>query len=53
MPTHEGKDKKGKFVQWGKSGKKYYYKDEQSKKEAIKKADSQASAIYASGYKKK
>lgn len=52
MPYHYSKDKKGKFIQWGKN-KKYYYSDEASKKRAKKKASKQAGAIYASGYKGK
>lgn len=51
MPVHKGEDEKGTFYQWGKSGKKYYYTDELSEKEAIEKANKQARAIYASGYK--
>ena len=53
MPKIHGKDKKGCFVKWGRSGKKYYYKcnNKSAKKKAERKASKQASAIYASGYK--
>jgi len=55
MPKIHGKDKGGCWVKWGKSGKKYHYKcgSKQPKKTAEKRADKQASAIYASGYKGK
>ena len=43
MPIHTGQDKNGKFYQWGKTGKKYYFKpdDEQSKQRALNKAKKQ------------
>ena len=50
MPVISGRDKKGKYLKWGKSGKKYYYNSEASKKRARVKALEQARAIYASGY---
>ena len=54
MPTHTGTDEKGCYAQWG-GEKKYYFKcgDETGKKEAIAKANKQAQAIIASGYKEK
>lgn len=53
MPTLTHKDKDGCYAQWGLSGAKFYYdcNNETSKKEAIKKADAQGKAAYASGYK--
>lgn len=53
MPTQRGKDSKGCFYKWGKSGKKYYYKvgSATSRENAKKKANKQARAIYASGYR--
>lgn len=53
MPVRRKRDSKGPYYQWGKSGKKFYYKagNESSRKRALKKAKEQAKAIYASGYK--
>lgn len=53
MPVHSGTDSKGSFMQWGKSGKKYYYKpsDKNSKRRATEQAHKQARAIYSSGYR--
>ena len=53
MPIHTGQDKNGKFYQWGKTGKKYYFKpgDEASRKRARGKAEAQQTAIYSSGWK--
>ena len=53
MPTKLGKDKKGCFARWGKSGKKYYYKcgDAKARERAKKKADKQGRAAYSSGYR--
>lgn len=52
MPIHRGKDSNGSYYQWG-SQKKYYYTsgDKESRKKAYTKAQKQATAIYASGYK--
>jgi hypothetical protein len=50
MPTHTGKDSKGKFAQWGHQ-KKYYYQTSTGKKRAVSKADKQGRAAYAKGYK--
>lgn len=52
MPIHRGKDSKGPYYQWGKIGKKYYYKsgDSKSRERAHKKSTLQMKAIYASGY---
>lgn len=53
MPIHQGQDKNGQFYQWGKTGKKYYFKpeDKQSKQHALNKAKKQQTAIYSSGWK--
>ena len=51
MPIMYGKDELGKYVKWGKSGKKYYFVSENGKKRAIKKAKKQAKAIYSSGWR--
>lgn len=53
MPVHTGKDKDGTFYRWGTSGKKFYFdpESEQSRGIAKSKAQKQAQAIYASGYK--
>lgn len=53
MPIHTGQDKNGNFYQWGKTGKKYYFKpgDEASCKRARGKAEAQQTAIYSSGWK--
>jgi Uncharacterized protein conserved in bacteria (DUF2213) len=50
MPIHEGSDNKGKYIQWGGSGKKYYYTDKKSKAAAYKKAGAQESAARHSGF---
>ena len=52
MPVKSGRDKNGSFYRWGESGKKYYYTpgNKQSVSAAKRKAQKQASAIYASGY---
>jgi hypothetical protein len=47
MPVHKGKDSRGTFYQWGKSGKKYRGRG------AKARAEKQAKAIYASGYKER
>ena len=54
MPIHRGKDSKGSFYRWG-DRKKYYYKsgNATSRTRALKKAQLQARAIYASGYRGK
>ena len=55
MPVHRGKDSKGPYYQWGKSGKKYYYKsgNSTSRERALRKANTQARAIYSSGWRGK
>ena len=55
MPVHQGSDSRGPYYQWGDSGKKYYYTkgDPSSSEDAKQKANRQARAIYASGYKGK
>ncbi len=53
MPLIYGKDKKGKYVKWGKSGKKYHYKTEAGKSGAINKAKKQAKAIFSGGWREK
>lgn len=45
MPVASGRDSKGTFYRYGKSGKKYYYKSEASRKKAKKQAMIQAYAI--------
>ena len=52
MPTRTGKDSKGCFARWG-SQKKYYFKcgNATARKRAIAKANKQARAIRASGYR--
>lgn len=53
MPIHRGQNSHGSFYQWGKSGKKYYYKsgDKKSREKAKELAHKQAIAIYATGWK--
>lgn len=53
MPVHRGKDSKGAYYQWGKSGKKYHYEtgNKSSRDSAKKKAEKQGQAARASGYK--
>jgi hypothetical protein len=53
MPKQYGRDKKGAWVKWGAHGKKYHYKasSKSARARAVKQANKQASAIYASGYK--
>lgn len=52
MPVHRGQDEKGPYYQWG-SQKKYYYvaNNKASRERAKAKAEKQARAIYASGYR--
>ena len=47
MPIQYGKDKKGCYVKWGRSGAKYHYKcgDASARERARKKANKQAVAI--------
>ena len=54
MPYMTGKDKKGNYVKWGESGKKYYFDpdDKASRQRAKAKAQKQAAAILASQSKK-
>lgn len=52
MPVHSDTDDRGKYYQWGESGKKYYV-DEFGEGGAKRKAYEQASAIEHSGYKEK
>lgn len=53
MPVYYGKDKQGCFAQWGTRGAKYHYRcgDKRARKRATKKAEKQAHAIFASGWK--
>lgn len=53
MPVHTGKDKEGNYYRWGTSGKKFHFdpSSESSKSNAKSKAEKQARAIYASGYR--
>jgi hypothetical protein len=51
MPIHIDHDKKGNYVRWGNSGKKYYFKNtERSFTIALNKCKKQMKAIYSSGY---
>jgi hypothetical protein len=53
MPVNAKRDSKGCYAQWGDSGAKYYYRcgDEADKSRAIKLANKQGRAAYASGYR--
>ena len=53
MPIKRGTDTKGSFYRWGSRGKKYYYKtgNTSSRNRAKQKAQRQARAAYASGYR--
>lgn len=53
MPNIYGKNKKGYYVKWGRSGKHYYYNPRKpsSRKRAVARANKQASAAYAHGYR--
>ena len=53
MPVHWGRDSKGPYYQWGKTGKKYHYTpgNDRSKEIAKTKAQKQGKAIRASGYR--
>jgi hypothetical protein len=50
MPIHEGKDRLGPYIQWGKHNKKYYYKldDVKSKEKAYGQVVKQIHAIFYS-----
>ncbi len=52
MPVRKKRDSHGSYYQWGKKGKKYYYKpkDEKSKQRAYRKASRQGMAIILSYY---
>jgi hypothetical protein len=45
MPLQNGKDKKGHFFRWGKTGKKYYYRTKEERLLAKRKALKQGYAI--------
>ena len=45
MPVNKKKDKIGKYYQYGKTGKKYYYKTERGEKISRTKANKQMKAI--------
>ena len=51
MPVQRGKDSKGPYYQWGKSGKKYYYEagDKQGREGAKAKAEAARWAAEAFG----
>jgi hypothetical protein len=53
MPVHRSKDGRGPYYQWGDSGKKYHYEagNQDSRKNAKKKAERQGRAARASGYR--
>jgi hypothetical protein len=50
MPVHQSQDDDGPYYQWGKHGKKYYYKKNSKTSEinAHKKASTQGRAILMS-----
>lgn len=48
MPINNREDKKGRYYQYGESGKKYYYHTVIGKERAYQKALRQAQAIKAS-----
>jgi len=51
MPVDKGVNQEGHYYQWGDSGTYYYDpSDEESKKEAKRKAEEQGRAIRAAGY---
>jgi hypothetical protein len=51
MPIVSKRDKIGKYLQWGKHGKKYYFNEnERSFKAAHIKVINQMRAAYANGY---
>lgn len=52
MPIHSGRDKKGTFWQWGGHGAKYYFNSPQTAARAHFKAQMQAAAARANGYRK-
>jgi hypothetical protein len=49
MPINRGKDSKGPYYRWGKSGKKYHYKsgNKESRLRAYNKAKRQMMAIFS------
>jgi hypothetical protein len=53
MPVSRGKDSNGPYYQWGDSGKRYYYTsgDKQSRERAKQRAQRQARAARARGYR--
>ena len=53
MPVHRGMDARGPYYQWGESGTKYRYEsgDEDSRETAKQKANKQAQAAHAAGYR--
>ena len=52
MPVKESRDASGPYFQWGDSGKRYYFADENepSRKEALQSARRQERAARARGY---
>lgn len=48
MPIHIGYDAKGNYIQYGKTGKKYYFKTEKQKQDAYYRCLTQSRAIKAS-----
>jgi hypothetical protein len=53
MPIRRGKDSEGSYFVWGSHGKRYYYipGDKISTELAYKKAQRQATAAYAHGWR--
>jgi len=48
-----GKDEKGQYARWGKSGKKYRFKTKRGESGARAKAAKQGRAVRASGWRGK
>lgn len=53
MPIKQSFDKRGKYYQFGDSGKKYYFNTERGRKMAYEKAQIHGQAIAISKYIKK
>jgi len=47
MPLMQGLDRLGRYIKWGRHGKKYYYSSNSTKAIAKYKAMQQARAIFA------
>jgi hypothetical protein len=53
VPVHRGVDRDGPYYQWGGHGKKYRYEaaNKASRDQAKRKAERQAQAAHAHGYR--